>query len=204
MLVIGGGYEPDQDNDVVDHGHDGNAIYIVDSDYGQPAVAAAATTGATKNFATTGRAMDYSIPARIRVRRLRRRRLADRMYAGDMGGQVWRFDITNGQRGREPRRGRRHRAARRRARVIAGARADTRRFYYSARRGHGEHADQNFIHVGIGSGHRGHPLEHARTRIGSTRCATTTIGPMTQTQFNALTPITDAALDACHDRQHDA
>src|SRR5690606_29995891 len=41
-------------------------------------------------------AMQYSIPARVRVLDFDGDGFADRMYAGDMGGQVWRFDITNG------------------------------------------------------------------------------------------------------------
>ncbi len=42
-------------------------------------------------------AMTHSIPAGIRVLDIDQDRLADRMYVGDMGGRVWRFDISNGE-----------------------------------------------------------------------------------------------------------
>ncbi len=41
--------------------------------------------------------MTHSIPADVRVFDLTGDGFADRMYAADMGGRVWRFDIHNGQ-----------------------------------------------------------------------------------------------------------
>ena len=113
-------------------------------------------------FNTLGRAMDYSIPADIRVIDLDGNGLADRMYAADMGGQVWRFDITNGQTA---------------ASLVAGgviaqlgaaglatpAVSDVRRFYYAPDVAFVNNDDYNFIHVGIGSGHR-EPLTVRRER----------------------------------------
>ena len=40
--------------------------------------------------------MNNSIPGRITVIDTNGDGFADRMYAGDMGGRVWRFDIING------------------------------------------------------------------------------------------------------------
>ena len=41
--------------------------------------------------------MKRSIPSQIRVIDLNGDGLADRMYAADLGGQIWRFDIINGE-----------------------------------------------------------------------------------------------------------
>ena len=38
--------------------------------------------------------MTHSIPAGIRVLDIDQDGYADRMYVGDMGGRVWRFDIS--------------------------------------------------------------------------------------------------------------
>src|SRR5690606_34786041 len=54
-------------------------------------------TGTHKRFDSVGRSMDYSIPSDVRVIDLDGNGFADRMYVGDMGGQVWRFDIANGE-----------------------------------------------------------------------------------------------------------
>ena len=96
VLVIGGGYEADQDQETFSTDSVGNAIYIVDAINGN-LLWHASNSGASQNFATMGRAMDYSIPARIRVVDFDGDGFADRFYAGDMGGQLWRFDISNGQ-----------------------------------------------------------------------------------------------------------
>ena len=44
--------------------------------------------------------MNNSIPSRITVVDIDGNKFADRMYVGDMGGRVWRFDIWNGQAAR--------------------------------------------------------------------------------------------------------
>ena len=92
---MGGGYEADQDSANLTTDTIGNSIYIVDSETGA-LLWHGGRPGRDETFAVAGRAMDYSIPARIRVVDIDGDGLADRMYAGDMGGQVWRFDIHNG------------------------------------------------------------------------------------------------------------
>jgi type IV pilus assembly protein PilY1 len=190
VLVIGGGYEPDQDYETFSTDSVGNALYIVDA-YSGALLWSASNSGATQNFATTGRSMDYSIPARIRVVDFDGNGFADRFYAGDMGGQVWRFDVTNGNPA---------------ASLVAGGviaqlgaapsttpATDTiRRFYYAPDVASVNTRTDNFVHIGIGSGHRGHPLNltnHDRFFALRDRASS-----MTQADFNALTPITDASL----------
>jgi type IV pilus assembly protein PilY1 len=156
VLVMGGGYDPDQDNAGLTTDIIGNSIYIVDSVSGA-LLWHGSRDGVHKDFNLAGRAMDYSIPARIRVIDIDGDGFTDRMYAGDMGGQVWRFDVTNGQPaaslitggviaqlGGAPN--------------VAPAPENVRRFYNSPDVAFINTRQGNFIHVGIGSGHRGHPL----------------------------------------------
>ncbi len=190
VLVIGGGYDPDQDFETFSTDSIGNALYIVDA-YSGNLLWSASNSGATQNFATMGRSMDYSIPARIRVVDFDGDGFADRFYAGDMGGQVWRFDVTNGNPA---------------ASLVAGGviaqlgaapnatpATDTiRRFYYAPDVATVNTRTDNFIHVGIGSGHRGHPLNMTNhDRFFALRDS---VAPMSQTAFNSLTLITESNL----------
>jgi type IV pilus assembly protein PilY1 len=192
VLVMGGGYEADQDNETFSTDTTGNALYVVDA-FSGARLWSASNSGASQNFATSGRSMDYSIPARIRVVDFDGDGFADRFYAGDMGGQVWRFDVKNGQPA---------------ASLVAGgviaqlgaapsatpATADIRRFYYTPDVATVNTRTENFIHIGIGSGHRGHPLNMTNhDRFFALRDS---VGTMDQAAFNALTPITSSNLQA--------
>ena len=192
VLVIGGGYEPDQDNVTTSTDTAGNSIYIIDSVSGN-LLWRGSKSGATANFAVTNKAMDYSIPAEVKVIDFDGDGFADRMYAADMGGQVWRFDVFNGQPASSL--------------ITGGVMAqlgaapsasplvdDTRRFYYSPDVALVNTKDYHFVHVGIGSGHRAHPLSLAnhdrfyalRDNLG--------LATMTQAQYDAVTPIKDSDL----------
>jgi type IV pilus assembly protein PilY1 len=192
-LVIGGGYETDQDiplpvpfTDTV-----GNSIYIVDSVTGAliwrggKTGAAGVTAGFTK--------MDYSIPSDVRVIDLDGNGFADRMYVGDMGGQVWRFDINNGQPA---------------ASLVAGGViaqlgaapsatptvANARRFYYAPDVAPVNSRGYDFIHIGIGSGSRGNPLgTQTQDRFYALRDYN--FGRMNQPAFDALTVIDNSMLE---------
>jgi type IV pilus assembly protein PilY1 len=192
VLVIAGGYEPDQDNSALTTDTIGNSIYIVDAVSGSLLWYASSASGATKRFNTSGRGMFYSIPAGVNVVDLNSDGFADRIYTADMGGQVWRFDVSNGQPA---------------ASLIAGgviaqlggapsaspSLADTRRFYYPPDIARVNTKVLNFTHIGIGSGYREHPLSTAnQDRFYALRDYK--LGALTQAQFDALTPITDASL----------
>ena len=184
VLVMGGGYELDQDNSALTTDTTGNSIYIVDSVSGS-LLWHASRDGRDKDFA----AMNYSIPARVRVVDVDGDGFTDRMYAGDMGGQVWRFDVTNGN----------STATLVNGGVIAslGGAADSgaanvRRFYNAPDVAFINSPGGSFVHVGIGSGHRGHPLQlDAEDYFYALRDSA---APMTQAQFDARTVITHAAL----------
>jgi type IV pilus assembly protein PilY1 len=151
VLVFGGGYDATQDNNSGSTDVRGNSVYIVDSVSGE-LLWHASDTGADRNLAK----MQYSIPSDVRAIDLNSDRFADRLYVADMGGQLWRFDVFNGQPASSLITGG----------VIAqlgGAPvdpspvADTRRFYYAPDVALVNDNNNNFVHIGIGSGHRAHP-----------------------------------------------
>jgi type IV pilus assembly protein PilY1 len=138
--------------------------------------------------------MTHSIPGRVVVLDTNGDQFADRLYAGDMGGRVWRFDLWNG----------RPRASFGTGGAIATLGAgdtgatgieNNRRFYSAPdvalikRRS----ADP-YYNLAIGSGYRGHPLHtQTRDRFYSLRDKNP-FGALTQAQYDALTPVTDAGL----------
>jgi type IV pilus assembly protein PilY1 len=192
VLVIGGGYDPSQDNYMTSTDSIGNSIYILDSETGV-LLWRGSNTGATKNFAVSGKGMDYSIPGDVRVVDLNTDGFADRMYAADMGGQVWRFDIFNGQPA----------AALVNGGVIAQLGAaglasptlpETRRFYYAPDVALATADDYTFMHVGIGSGYRAHPAETTNENRFYALRDYRSFAPMTQAEYDALTPIRDGDL----------
>ncbi len=159
VVVIGGGYDPVHDTRAHPSAADaqGAGIHILDLETGARLWRAGRDAGADLQLPM----MTRSIPTQIRVLDVNGDGQADRMYASDMGGQLWRFDILNGQ---DP------------SSLVAGGviaqlgaeglasptDADTRRFYNSpdvsifndplqARR---------FIAISIGSGYRAHPLDN--------------------------------------------
>ena len=151
VLIIGGGYDTSQDNSSGSVDTQGNAIFIVDSESGE-LLWHASQSASNRNLSR----MEYSIPSDIRIIDLDADGFADRMYASDMGGQIWRFDILNGQPVSSLINGG----------VVAqlgGAPqdspplADTRRFYYSPDVAMTKVDDVRFINIAIGSGHRAHP-----------------------------------------------
>jgi type IV pilus assembly protein PilY1 len=212
VVVVGGGYDASQDGDLsaigasVTHPNAksappddaGNAIYIIDSVTGA-LLWHGAKDGRDKEFNVADKSMDYSIPADVKVIDLDGDNFADRMYAADMGGQVWRFDVHNGQPasglitggviaqlGSAPN-------------GLSAPLADFRRFYSppDVAIATDKQTHSQFVHVGIGSGHRVHPLSlDNQDRFYALRDKNLPLGSMTQSQFDAITPIKDADLVA--------
>jgi type IV pilus assembly protein PilY1 len=188
VVVLGGGYDTTQDNYDASTDNSGNALYIVDSVSGA-LLWHGAPSGGTKSFAD----MRYSMPADIRVIDLDGDGYADRMYAADMGGQVWRFDIDNGSYasslvdgGVIARLGS--------AGLSSPTAADTRRFYYAPDVALVSGGEASFLHVGIGSGYRAHPnaMEN-QDRFFALRDYNT-FNSLTQAAFDAMSSITEADL----------
>jgi type IV pilus assembly protein PilY1 len=85
VAFIGGGYDGSQDNDpIIAPDSRGRAIYIVDVLDGSLVW----SYSYAKNLE-----MAYSIPSDIQKVDTNGDGRIDRLYAGDMGGQIWRFDI---------------------------------------------------------------------------------------------------------------
>jgi len=162
VLIFGGGYDANQDPDnpkttAVPNMVDGvgNSVFIVDADSGKHIWSATPGSG---DFGD----MDYSIPSDLRVIDINSDGIADRIYVGDMGGQLWRLDINS------------HHVSGQwfvRAGVMAelgdtanpGGRSshagnDTRRFYAEPDVALVNHKGKRFMTVSLGSGWRANPL----------------------------------------------
>ena len=97
--------------------------------------------------------MLYSIPSDIKVIDVNGDGYADQMYVGDMGGQIWRFDINNGANVGTLVTGA----------VIAdfggAAAADNRRFYHAPDVSVLSEGSSKDLMILVGSGYQAHPLD---------------------------------------------
>ena len=145
VLIFGGGYDPAQDNsNTRTADNKGVGVYIVDADDGELLWSATAANSSNP-------AMKYSIPSDVKAIDIDGDGAVDQIYVGDMGGQLWRFDVTNKSGSNAITYD-----------VIANiaidaSAANNRRFYHapdvSVMKGHGGQV----LAVAIGSGYRAHP-----------------------------------------------
>ena len=189
VLIFSGGYDTSQDLYAGSTDNVGNALYIVDAVNGN-LLWHASDAGATRNLAK----MLYSIPSDVKVLDLDNDDLADRMYVGDMGGQLWRFDIHNGQGVADIVTGGVFAELGGAPNATPGV-AESRRFYYAPDLALTSDEYSSFLHIGIGSGHRARPNSvFTEDRFYALR----DYAPFTS--FNqayydtTLVPITDAGL----------
>ncbi|GGW86100.1 PilC/PilY family type IV pilus protein [Alteromonas halophila] len=149
VMIVGGGYDDDQDTKT-ERSPDsvGNAVFMFDADNGE-LLWKASNADADLNLSQ----MQYSIPGRISVIDRNNDGFADHMYVADMGGQLFRLDIYNGESGDDFVKGAR----------LADFGGDTpesnRRFFYGADVTEVALGDQVFYGVAIGSGWRASPLD---------------------------------------------
>ena len=160
VVIFGGGYDTVHDTKAHPPNADGvgAGVHMLDLVSGQRLWRAGPDAGAELTLDTMTRA----IPNQVRVIDINGDKLADRMYASDLGGQVWRFDIINGQNSNNLVTGG----------VIAqlGAEgaavisdANTRRFYSAPDVSVFTDNVQNrrYVAISIGSGYRAHPYDLA-------------------------------------------
>ncbi len=149
VLVFAGGYDRNQDTSAGADGM-GRAVFIADADTGQRLWAAGNFDGADLPMPQ----MTHSIPSRLAAFDSAGDGLLDRIYVGDSGGQVWRFDLSadNGGAASLARGGR--------IASLAGAEpANQRRFYESPDVALINDGASAYLALVIGSGYRAHPLD---------------------------------------------
>jgi type IV pilus assembly protein PilY1 len=201
VLIFGGGYNAAQEGFTqVDDGT-GNRIFMVDAKSGDllwfaGATAIATVPNTTPNLVVAG--MTNAIPGKITVLDTNGDGYSDRMYAADLGGRVFRFDITNGNgasslvdggvfaalgqglaEGGSP---------------LTPDMLHTRRFYNAPDVALFEsRGSASYMTLSIGSGYRGHPLHRATQDRFYVLRDKNPFRKLTQSQYNALSPITDSA-----------
>lgn len=153
VIVFGGGYDTAEDgNETAQDDTIGRAIYMVDAETGAKVWEAGPSTSAgSPNLVLTD--MTNSIPSDVTVIDTNFDGYKDRMYVGDMRGQVWRFDIDN-----DNNTGADNLVT---GGVIANLNDGTiegnRRFYYAPDASLS--TNRRYINIAIGSGYRAHPLD---------------------------------------------
>ncbi|PVZ70444.1 pilus assembly protein [Pelagibaculum spongiae] len=94
LVLVSGGYDPANDTVLTTEKSKGAGLALIDIKSGNVVWSAGGYgVGALSEFDQ----MKYSIPATPRVLDLNSDGFIDRFYVGDLGGQLWRFDIHNGQ-----------------------------------------------------------------------------------------------------------
>lgn len=193
VLVVGGGYDTVHDQAAHPSSADaeGAGIFVLDLETGNELWRA----GADPSADLTLPKMTRAIPSSVRILDMNGNGFADRMYAADLGGQVWRFDITSGK----------NPAALVAGGVIArlGAEgqsnpglADTRRFYSTPDIAMfmDYELDKRFLSISLGSGYRAHPLDKSTTdRFYSIRDPDVFV-KLSQTAYNNYSIIYDSNL----------
>ncbi|MFL2555316.1 MAG: VWA domain-containing protein [Gammaproteobacteria bacterium] len=167
VLIFGGGYDIKLDDkskfDFTDNdGNDylGNAIYIVDPMNGQKILS---ISGKGSGADIEVKDMHYSIPSRIGFLDSNTDGLTDRLYVGDLGGQVWRVDISESV----PLTGTRSTGTvvGLLAKVSDGSTENRRRFFEKPSivqvNDTTFSTSEEYDYVLIGSGNRSHPLEES-------------------------------------------
>lgn len=150
VLVFAGGYDVDQDNATTRTPDDlGRAVYMIRARTGEVLWSA----GYADTHALRLPKMRYSIPGDVRLIDVDGDKLLDQFYLGDMGGQLWRFDVDNNQTTGISIRGG----------VIADIAQDdspsaTRRFYTSPDAVISQVNGRYQLMLAIGTGYRAHPL----------------------------------------------
>lgn len=153
VLFIGGGYDTSQDDaDTRSDDTMGRALYIVDALTGDRLWwAGPGGSGADLELS----AMKYSMPASPKILDINNDGLADQVYIGDMGGQVWRFDMNNGNAVATLGTGGSI------AEFAGSTITDARRFFHTPDLSISRYWGKRYLTLLIGSGYQAHPLNKA-------------------------------------------
>ncbi|HVY22083.1 MAG TPA: PilC/PilY family type IV pilus protein [Steroidobacteraceae bacterium] len=190
VFVIGGGHDDTENSQAYSEAGDstGNALFIVD------AVKGTVLWQQTKTSSGAFAKMTHAIPSSVTALDTDDDGYTDRMYVGDMAGQIWRFDITNGDPASTLVAGG----------VIAslGAKAysngevtHNRRFYNPPDVSYFAVPDgANFYNLAIGSGDRVSPKSNHSTHDRFYSIRDYHLGRMTQSEYDSYSAITDSSL----------
>lgn len=150
-LIFAGGYDPDQDNATQRQTDDvGRAVFIVDAETGNLLWWAG---GSSSSANLKLPEMQYSIPASPKVLDVNGDGLADQIYVGDVGGQIFRFDLVNTNRLADFATGGRI------ADLGGSSAAESRRFYHSPDLFGVKIGGKRHLGLVIGSGYHAHPMD---------------------------------------------
>lgn len=164
VLIFGGGYDS-ATQDVPNTGRNpagdnsGMGIYIVDAQSGALLNSIGADNAITpgQDFVVDMPDMKYGIPADIRAEDTDVNGFVNRLYASDVGGQIWRVDIAEGSSITAAGTLSAYKVA-----DLGGvAVVDNRRFYYPPSVAHAVRDGTMVTSLAIGSGYRAHPLNSA-------------------------------------------
>ncbi|MBX2826361.1 MAG: pilus assembly protein PilY, partial [Gammaproteobacteria bacterium] len=142
--------------------------------------------------------MKYSIPSDIRIIDIKSDGLADQLYVGDLGGQVWRLDINNSSASTDSI------DSRIRGGVVAdfggaAGEANRRRFFYPPDLAVVSVAGTQKLSVSIGSGWRAHPLDvTVQDRFYNFRMSAVYGPPLDANgaiEYSSITESTDGMVD---------
>jgi type IV pilus assembly protein PilY1 len=149
VVVFGGGYDTNQDSTTAVDSK-GRGIFIADAETGERLWAAGNFAGADLLLSD----MTYSIPSRLAAFDVDSDDLLDRIYVGDMGGQVWRIDLSPDNSNAATL------ATGGRIAALSGAlETDHRRFYYPPDVALITDISGSYLALVMGSGYRAHPLD---------------------------------------------
>ena len=163
VLIVGGGYDTHQDQlsgegrapDTV-----GNAIFFIDPNTGER-LWMASNEGGDLNITS----MRNSFPGGTRVLDIDNNGIADRIYAADVGGRIFRIDLPDSQNKRVNQAALKSNGGTAHAKIrlfadlsVDGDVREFRRFYHEPDVSIVNAGGKRFITVAIGSGYRAHPL----------------------------------------------
>lgn len=197
VVVIGAGYDSTHDTAAVPDIDDGEGagIFMLDLHSGATIWRAGIDALANLTLNLPGRAMTRAFPTAIKIIDINGDGFADRLYAADVGGQIWRFDIISGNPADTLVTGG----------IIAqfGFEGSTtastegpRRIYNSPDIALFTDTQQNrrFIAINIGSGYRAHPLNTSATdRFYSLRDPNV-FSQLSQADYDSYVIATDADM----------
>ncbi|MEM7431474.1 MAG: PilC/PilY family type IV pilus protein [Pseudomonadota bacterium] len=162
VVIVGGGYDVVHDTAAHPLAGDGfgASVHMMDLKSGAELWRASADPTADLTLDVTGREMDRAIPNQVRVIDFSGDGFADRMYATDLGGQIWRFDVFNGKDVDELVTGGVIAQLGAEGLAVPGA-ADTRRFYNAPDVSlvTDQYQQRRYVAISVGTGYRAHPFD---------------------------------------------